>query len=361
VLMRPSVVVGAIYVTLLLFFAIRYHYRAWDFVHMGTVWGAGDSNGSWGYDGQFYYQIAFNPLGAAPYLDNAPYRYRRILYPLVVRTLSVGQPAIMPYTMLGLNLVSIVAGVELLATLLRARGHSPWFGLAYGLYFGQAAALTFDTSEPLAYLLALIGIFLLEGQQRRVVWAAIAFGLAALTRETTLLFPLGYAIFYLFRRDWRKVLPIGIISIFPLAVWVAALTATFGDSGLTFGSPLERLPFYGIFWYAGTPRKFFLLVVLVLLPMVFAWLLTGWELLHHHYHPLLLAWIGNLAVLTFMSHNVYIDLISCGRVSIGLALAGVAYGAVSCRRPVLVACQVYALTFPVYLLGVFLGASSLLL
>jgi hypothetical protein len=157
------------------------------------------------------------------------------------------------------------------------------------------------------------------------------------------------------------VLPIGVFSALPLAGWVAALTVTFGDSGLTFGSPLERLPFYGIFWYAGTPRKFILLVVLMLLPLVFAWLLTGWELLHRRYHPLLIAWIGNLAVLTFMSHNVYIDLISCGRVSIGLALAGVAYGAIAYRRPVLIACQVYALTFPIYLLGVFLGANSLLL
>ena len=58
----------------------------WDpmvFVRLGTRYGQGDPNGTIGYDGQFAYQIALNPLQAAPYLDIPPYRYQRVLYPLV--------------------------------------------------------------------------------------------------------------------------------------------------------------------------------------------------------------------------------------------------------------------------------------
>ncbi|MGH2479975.1 MAG: hypothetical protein ACRDHW_10005, partial [Ktedonobacteraceae bacterium] len=66
---RPSLFVGVIYLLLIGFFVVTRHYSAMNFVHLGTVWGAHDPSGTWGYDGQFYYQIARNPLGAAPFMD----------------------------------------------------------------------------------------------------------------------------------------------------------------------------------------------------------------------------------------------------------------------------------------------------
>ena len=47
--------------------------------------------GKAGYDGQFNYAIAADPLHASPALDVPAYRYQRILYPLLVRALALGQ------------------------------------------------------------------------------------------------------------------------------------------------------------------------------------------------------------------------------------------------------------------------------
>jgi hypothetical protein len=49
-----------------------------------------------GYDGQFYYRLALDPFTKARFgygiaLDDAPYRQQRILYPLFVRILALGQ------------------------------------------------------------------------------------------------------------------------------------------------------------------------------------------------------------------------------------------------------------------------------
>jgi hypothetical protein len=60
--LRPSVVVAIIYGSLIALVAITKHYSLLDFVHLGTIWADHNPKGMWGYDGQFYYQIARNPL-----------------------------------------------------------------------------------------------------------------------------------------------------------------------------------------------------------------------------------------------------------------------------------------------------------
>ena len=84
----------------------------WDpmaFVRLGTRFTEGDPNGTTGYDGQFVYQIALAPLEAVPYIDIPAYRYQRILYPLTARLVSLGQPAFIPWVLIGLNIVLSIA------------------------------------------------------------------------------------------------------------------------------------------------------------------------------------------------------------------------------------------------------------
>src|SRR5258708_29224295 len=119
---RPSIFVALVYVLLIGFFVIVRHYSAMDFVHLGTVWGAHNKSGTWGYDGQFYYQIARNPLGAAQYMDNAPYRYQHLLYGLLAWALSFGQLSLVPYALLLINLFSIIGSVEIVSSLLSKLG-----------------------------------------------------------------------------------------------------------------------------------------------------------------------------------------------------------------------------------------------
>jgi hypothetical protein len=359
ILVRPATVVGMIYLGVLLFFSTYYHYRASDFIHLGTVWGAGDPQGTWGYDGQFFYQIALHPLGAARFLDNAPFRYQRILYPLAVYLLSAGQAALLPYTLLLTNWIAIVFGVEVLSQLLQRHGQNRWFSLAYGLYFGQATAFTFDTAEPFTYAFVCYAIACSDRQQR--TRAALTFGLAALARETAILFPLGYMLYYSLRREWAETIRLAVLSVLPLVIWLLVLVAIFGTTGLTFTPPFEVIPFYGIIAQATAPRKFGLLIVLMGLPTLLSGVLALRAWFDRPDHPLLWAWAANLALVIFLSRFSYLELIGCGRIATGLVLAGLAYGAITHEQRILVALQVYTATFVIYCAGVVLAVRSLIL
>lgn len=346
---RPSLVVGLIYSLLIAFFVLARHANAMTFVHLGTVWGAHNPAGTWGYDGQFYYQIARNPLGAWAYMDNAPYRYQHLLYGLLAWLLSFGQARLVPYALLLINLASIVGSVEIVAWLLQKYGLSPWFSLALGFYYGQAIGLTFDTTEPFSYLLVCLGLLFFEKKQ----WtsSALWLGLAAFSREIAVLFPLCIAASFLWQRKWREALTFIILGILPLLAFLLALSATFGRSGIPFAPPFEHTPFAGIFYYRHAPRKFWLLLLMILLPTLGSLGFLAWDLLRRHVSLVTLLWLSNLALVVFLSHASYSELVSCGRVSIAAVLAGLLYATKTRNKPLLYALQFYALTFLIFLLG----------
>ncbi len=357
-LFRPSIVVGLTYIALLLIFIRVKGYQIIDFIHLGTVWGKGDPNGTWGYDGQFFYQIAVNPLGAAQFMDNAPFRYQRTLYPLFARLISGRNLDLIPYALLFVNWLAIVLGVEILARLLEMHQVSPWFSLGYGLYFGQATAFTFDTTEPFTYFWVCLGIWLFGRQQKTL--AALVLGIAAFSRETAVLFPIGYIVFFLIKHQWRDVCRFTLLGVLPLMVWLVILARIFGKTGVTFTPPFETIPFYGIFFHLDTPRKFWLLVLLILIPTTISGILAVKLLWQQKLDPLLFAWLANIAMITFLSHYSYMELISSSRVATGVVLGLIAYGAISKRKPLLIVAQMYACTFPIYLMGVLLGIDSLI-
>ena len=118
------------------------------FVLPGTRFTTGDPFGTEGYDGQFMYQIALRPTQAMAYLDVPAYRYQRILYPLLARWLALGQPTLIPWTLLLINLVSLGVGTWLAGHLLARTGANPWFALPVGLFAGQLLSLRVDLPEP---------------------------------------------------------------------------------------------------------------------------------------------------------------------------------------------------------------------
>ena len=71
----------------------------WDplgLAELGTRYSQLDPAGTEGYDGQFAYYIAVspNPKDVAIQLDVPAYRYQRILYPLMARSLALGIPGL---------------------------------------------------------------------------------------------------------------------------------------------------------------------------------------------------------------------------------------------------------------------------
>ena len=165
----------------------------------------------------------------------------RILYPLTAHVLAAGRADLVAWPLLLINLGAIVLGTEMLHRLLEQHGLPAWAALAYGGWYGVGLALLHDTSEPFAYLWALVAIALL--MRGRIVLAAVACVAALLTRETTILLVLPFLLAAVYRRGpghW-------IAAIAVLAVWSAwyAVVAAVGRGDITPAAWTPRPPLAG--------------------------------------------------------------------------------------------------------------------
>ena len=159
-----------------------------------------------GYDGQWAYYLALDPPNARYYMDKPAYRYTRILYPMTARLLAFGRPALIPYTLLLVNLLALAGGTLAVAAWLKRKGITPWLALIYGLYPGLFLSLQHDLNEPLAYALLTLAVYLFDfGGRRRLIYAGLAFALAILARETTAVFAVLYGLALLAPRPFSGV------------------------------------------------------------------------------------------------------------------------------------------------------------
>ncbi len=150
----------------------------------------GVNEGVDGYDGQAYYRLSRDPLTDEVREHGIGFRrpaywQTRIGYPAVVWTASLGgNEALVPATMVAINLLAVL-GVAALATVLaRDAGRSAWLALVPALFAGYVIGVGQDLSEPLQGALLLAALVALRRQ--RWGWAALALTAAALTRETSL-------------------------------------------------------------------------------------------------------------------------------------------------------------------------------
>jgi hypothetical protein len=143
---------------------------------------------TYGYDGQFFYRLALNPLNfhhtAYGITVDRPYRYMRVGYPAVTWLLSAGQHVAVPVALVVVNVAAVSAMGYLGAVFARDGGRHALAGLLLPGYFGLLTSLGRDTAEPLAAALLLAG--LLAVRARRPVLAAVLLAYGALTRETVM-------------------------------------------------------------------------------------------------------------------------------------------------------------------------------
>jgi hypothetical protein len=245
------------------------HGSASDFIHVGRSFvertaasplisaypNTHPFDGDIGYDGEFMYFIALDTLGAQPYLDYAAYRYTRILYPLLAGALGFHSPDLVADALIAINLVMIALGIAVLGAWLRKKGVPAWVAAVYGFYPGIFIALQHDTSEIMASALVIVAIYLYDfGPRQRLVLSAAFFALAALTRETTAVFALIWAIGLLLSGDgaavtrlttnWRKSVLFLAVAFGPLILWKIFLLVWLNSLGL--GGVLSPVPFGGI-------------------------------------------------------------------------------------------------------------------
>lgn len=289
-----------------------------------------------GYDGQYFYYLALDPRNAHDYMDFPSYRYTRILYPMAARLLALGQPALIPYTLLLLNWLAIGAGTVLVASWLRRRNLSPWLALIYGLYPGLFLALQHDLSEPLAYALVALGIYLYDyGGRGRLLAAGVAFGLAALARETTAVFAICYAAHALLaserpdadwqvraRDNWRSALTLAGLALGPLALYKGFLTLWLGAAGIPPSVLPSLVPFGGLYALWPWNGQQFMGILTVVLPALICAVAALWALrkgVRDVQVWLLLAQITLFVVL--LPYTTFYDIYSTDRVATGVMLA----------------------------------------
>ncbi len=349
--------IGLLYLGYLAFLWHHFHGDPLRLVHIGTYFTEHDPNGTRGYDGQFYYYAASDPLGAAGYMDNASFRLQRIFYPFVIFVVAGGQQALIPYAMPLINWLTTVGGSWLLARLLVQWGRSPWFALSYALASGIPVALTFDTAEPLAFALVVLGIWCWQvprpgraisaapgigslpasvPQDRRwLLSGALAFTAALLTRELAAPVVAGYGLAALWRRDWRTA-GWAAATFAPLVLWSAGLSLAFHYIGVFYVQPLEHIPFLAYWLQLGDPtvRSVGYAAQYVVPTLVFGGLgLWAFRRTWRSPAPLLLALLANVYLLTFLHAGGYQQQVAPSRYALGLALTAVLWaGSTGSRR-----------------------------
>ena len=287
------------------------------FVWIGERWSEGVIGGRTGYDGQFAYYLARDGWAALPHLDAPAYRMSRILYPLSAAALSGGRAALVPWMMVAINYVAVVAGTAALARWLAVRATSPWWALAYAGCAGLVFAYSRDCTEPLAYGLAAAGTAAWLDRRRGFGWSLLI--LAPLAREATVVFALCLAIAAAIARRWREVAALAVTAV-PMLAWQVYLTASVPAPAVGVVHLLE-LPLAGAFPIADLdPGRvaallFLALPVAALLPGAVAWIARepaspfGW-----------LIALSALLVLIAPAQS-YLHVLGLGRVAVGLVAA----------------------------------------
>ncbi len=366
-ILTPTILVGLAYLLVLALYPLLRGYTSpLDFVHIGQRFCCGGDPTSWGYDGQFFYYMATDPLHAGLHMDNPPFRYQRILFSMIVWALSLGgHAALVPWWMLIVNVLGTLAGTTALAILLQRRGLSPWFSLPFGLYFGQFASITHDVPDGFAAGLVVCAALAID----RGRWKEAALWLAAagLVRDTTMIFAAAFAIdALLVQRNWRRAALL-LSSALPLITWLIVLWQAFGKSGLFFSSVISKapkIPLAGLIGIAGPSPRFLITLLVIAIPGALALCWVTYEIIKKQWRVspgLLFAIVLTVGWLViFLNAFTYGDLASSTRIVIGLPLGWILYAAVQRSRALLWLATPWSAGVGLYVLAVLIPLQSII-
>lgn len=335
--------------------------NGWDpsaFVRIGSRFDPGLPHGSMGYDGQFSYQIAVDPINAPSKLDVPAYRLQRILYPILARLAALGRPQLIPWTLVIINLVALACGVAATEAMLVHYGNSRWWALAYGLNVGMLMSVRLDLTEPTAYLFVQLGALAWAKDRHRE--SALAFLMASLAKEVTLIIALGYGLGQLRKAGLKSALKWALLVLAPFVVWQGVLSIWIGRVGIGSGgalsTPFEILPFrgwWGIATYydmAAFITASILVVPLILIPAM-AGIFTSFRALTEGFiQATALSLAAQSISFLFLPTSNLLDPLGASRYSIGLIACFLAFGASRKNRSVLAYSQLWIITL-VFLVG----------
>jgi hypothetical protein len=287
-----------------------------------------------GYDGQFAYFIAVDPEKARYYSDvSLAMRYSRILYPMTARLLALGRPAWIPLTLILVNWLAIGLGTWAVAAWCRLNKLSVWYALVYAFFIGQAISFSRDLTEPLAYALVAWAVYVLARWQHQVWLAGILFGLAGLSRETSLLFPFLF-FFWVFYAYWRQknILSalfqgfiFGFLAFAPFVAWQIIIFLWLGVANSDNG--VLNLPYSGLFQLYPFSAKVIEVIQATIIPATLCVGIVIWSFWRDKASRgrvelwLLLA---NALLFALMLHPLrLVEIYGSARISIGVTLAAI--------------------------------------
>lgn len=323
--------VSVIYVAITL---VRSNFDPKFLALIGPLYDPGVPDGKPGYDGQFAYQIARDPLNGWTKVDVPAYRYQRIVYPMAAQLLALGNVDLVPWMLIVINIAALSVGTWFIENLLSHFGASRWYALTYGLNAGTLMSVRLDLTEPLAYGLALAGVWLvLKGRGR---WAAIVFAVAALTKETTLVFAASVGVIYITRREWRRAIELSVVTLLPFAIWQIVLRGWLGQWGVGSGgalaTPFEIVPLRGLWSIALVNPPLFLLLSALMMPMavipaLFGLWQAGRDIVKHHIDLPAMLLLVNAIVVLITPQSTFREPLAMARYVVGLVAAALIYAA----------------------------------
>lgn len=202
----------------------------------------------WGYDGQFYAQIALRPAlleqDIIEALDNPSYRARRIGLPMMAHILGMGVPG---WTMHVYSMLNFVFWVLLFASTAYFIGHRrvrDFFLMISMLWStGTLASIARSLTD---FPAAVLGVMALLLRDRGYV-PAFLLSMTALMKEASVL---GFAaVVWPWRekeKKWRRLIVSGLIMALPVVLWVLYVQMRV-SSGSSAGTGNFSFPLTGFF------------------------------------------------------------------------------------------------------------------
>ena len=187
------------------------------------------------YDGQFYAQLALEPLLRDPAVDRAmdlaPYRARRILFSWTAYLLGLGRPA---WILEAYALQNVACWLILAAVLARwiaptsGRGLALWGACLFS--HGALWSVRFALLDVPSLLLIALAVAAVE-KGRPLLSAAIV-GIAGLGRETNVLAAVAQPL-PRDRRSWARLVVALVLTALPLLIWADYLWSIYRSTVLS--------------------------------------------------------------------------------------------------------------------------------
>ena len=207
-----------------------------------------------GYDGQYYYRLALDPLTSEAHnlgvtLDLPAYRQQRILYPLIVRTLSLGHATLVPGVMVLVNFLALCGMAWIASRFSQSLQRHALWGLLIPFYPGFVLTLARDLTEIVEVFFLLAALWCLV--RDRQLAGGVLLACAVLAKETALI-ALVAIVGTAAIQQWRQLphrhfrWPVFVIPIVTCCAWQLFLWQRWDQLPLLAGRGNLGLPLAGI-------------------------------------------------------------------------------------------------------------------